>query len=237
MPARTIAFSCLLLGVYGTAAAQTSYADSIRNASIHHATTTYLEYIGNQAPLYNGPVYRNQRASINNGSPFFKNAHPVAGSIHYNGILYEHIPLLFDVLGKKVLTPLPGSPETLVEIDLNKVSFFAVEESRFVRLPQSNDFLEVLHEDEKSSVYRLYRKEVKEDLSGQFTERNITEIKTVYVLKEGTLHKIANRNALMKVYADKRKELANFLQKEKYDMKKDPASATVAAARFYNNQP
>ena len=237
MPARTIAFSCLLLGVYGTAAAQTSYADSIRNAAIHHATTTYLEYVGSQAPLYNGPVYRDQRASINSGSPFFKTAQPLAGTIQFNGILYENIPLLFDVLGKKVLTPLPGSPQTLIEIDLNKVSFFAVEESRFVRIPQSNDFLEVLHEGEKSSIYRMYRKEVKEDLSGQFTERNITEIKTVYVLKEGILHKITNRNALLKVYADKRKELANFLQQEKSDMKKDPASAAIAAARFYDNQP
>ena len=237
MPARTIAFSCLLLCVNVTAAAQTSYADSIRKAAIHHATTTYLEYVGSQAPLYNGPVYRDQRASINNGSPFFKTAQPVAGTIHYNGILYENIPLLFDVLAKKLLTPMPGNTETWIEIDLNKVSYFSIEGSRFARIPQSNDFLEVLHEGEKSSVYRMYRKEVKEDLSGQFTERNITESKTVYVLKDGLLHKITNRNALLKIYTDKRKELGNFLQQEKFDMKKDPASAIIAAARFYDNQP
>lgn len=237
MPARTIAFSCLLLGIYGTAAAQMVHADSIRNAAIQHATTAYLQYIGSQAPLYSGPLYRDQRASINNGSPFFKTAQPLAGTIHYNGILYENIPLLFDVLGKKVLTPMPGSPETWIEIDLNKTSFFSIAENRFVRIPQSTDFLEVLHEGEKSSVYRMYRKEVKEDLSGQFTERNITESKTVYVLKDGVLHKITNRNALLKVYTDKRKELGNFLQQEKPDMKKDLAPAAILAAKFYDNQP
>ena len=178
-----------------------------------------------------------QRASINSGSPFFKNEQPVAGSIHYNGILYENIPLLFDVLAKKLLTPMPGNAQKLIEIDLNKVRFFSIEGSRFARIPQNNDFLEVLHEGEKSSVYRMYRKEVKEDLSGQFTERNITESKTVYVLKDGLLQKITNRNALLKVYTDKRKELGNFLQQEKPDMKKDLAPAAILAAKFYDNQP
>ncbi|MGV3764721.1 MAG: hypothetical protein ACO1NW_01265 [Chitinophagaceae bacterium] len=237
MPARTIAFSCLLFCTTGTVLSQQTPADSILHTAIANTAQVYLQYIGNQAPIYQGPVYLDQRASFQTGSPFYKMAQPTPGSMLYNGVLYENIPLLYDVLGQKVLTTPPGSENTLLEIDLDKVAHFTIANATFVHLrqPAPGGLYEVLQEGTKSSVYMLHRKEIKEDISGPLVEKTISAHKIIYILKNGNLHKVTNRNALLKVYQDKRKELTGFLQQEKPAMKKDMASAAILAAKFYDD--
>src|SRR3981081_2387657 len=93
---------CLFLLSYDLSSlhlrAQTAKKDSlVLDSAYSFALRQYHAYVSPDVTLYRGPLYVDYAYTIKTGYPYFEDS-IVEGAIVYNGVLYTHIPLQYDVV-------------------------------------------------------------------------------------------------------------------------------------------
>src|SRR5277367_6279469 len=94
---KTTLCSCLILFTLPTLTirAQLSPKDSVINDTAYAtAIHQYHVYTDPEPALYRGPQYVDYDYTIQKGQPFFGPDSFRVGTIRYNGIGYEHVPIL-----------------------------------------------------------------------------------------------------------------------------------------------
>ena len=114
--------------------AQSIESDSLSYAkSVQHAVDLYHQFMNDEKSLYNGSQYLIYTQTIQEGIPFFETTEFVKGDVTYNGILYENVPLVYDILKEELITRIPTNNYTVMLVN-DKVSSFALLNHKFVRL-------------------------------------------------------------------------------------------------------
>ena len=116
-------FLILILLAFSTQAQQP--ADTgFRKEAINNLTHLYYQALGDQAGLYNGPVYDPYIPPITEGNPYFLTESFSTGSVSYNGLNYEQVPLLYDIVRDEVVVRHPtGFPIALIKEKIDSFSF------------------------------------------------------------------------------------------------------------------
>ena len=82
-----------------TVRAQPSGKDSLISDSAYTiALRQYHAFVAPETGLYRGPQYADYDYLIQKGEPFFGPDSIRTGTIWYDGIFYEHIPMLYDLV-------------------------------------------------------------------------------------------------------------------------------------------
>src|SRR5882757_5410869 len=89
--------ACTCLPATKLTAQQPAKDSSIRAAAINRAILEYQDFISFAAPLYAGPQYTDYYLKLQEGHPFYLNTYFHYGSILYDHILYEHVPMKYDM--------------------------------------------------------------------------------------------------------------------------------------------
>lgn len=232
-------FFCLLFCL--SSKAQELAADSVAfKKAKDYAISLYHENIQKESGLYNGNQYIVYAQTIEDGIPFFETAELTNGNVTYWGVEYKKVPLMYDVLKGEVITLVPSS-NYLIELHTEKVSSFEIMDHKFVRIEKDSvnknikpGFYDVLY-DGNVAVYKRETKTLNEDLSSGKLRKFILEDSSYYIKKNGVFFEVNKKSSLLNVFKDKKKDVQDFMRKNKLKLQRNKDNALPKVAGFYDS--
>jgi hypothetical protein len=222
--------------------AQTTTADTSNYAiAVQNAILAYHQYLSPQTSLYNGSEYVDYAYTITEGIPFFETSLFNIGSVEYNSMLYQNVPILYDeVLGEVVIQDTYGRGKIILNTE--KVTAFNLLNHHFVRLspdstgksPIRTGFYDVLYQG-NISVYRRQFKKILETITVSEGIRRTISIQDGYFIKKGTVYYVvSNKHDVLNITTDKKKEVQQFIRKNKLNIRKGKEVALIKIAAYYD---
>jgi hypothetical protein len=209
----------------------------IRKA-VSYARSQFSKAMGTDGALYNGISFEKYWYGTK-GTPFFKTEDFVTGNIYYDGTLYENVLLNYDLMRDQVVVKSINNNLPLVAIS-ERISTFTLGANTFIRIekPANNNgisvtgFYEKLYEGSVTVLSRKFRKIDDVVSSGEHSTR-FFEFAEYFIGKDGVFRRINTQKDIQDVFADKKKEIRQFLNNSKLSMKKDPELLLTQAAAYY----
>ncbi len=224
--------------------AQMSETDSlVYKVAVGDAITSYHDFLGSNASLYNGIEYVAYPLAINEGHPFFLFDRFDTATVIYDGVPYHQVRLLFD-LAQDVLVVEPPFQGSVIQLYNERIKSFTLFGHNFVRIVDDSarresiatGFYEVLYSG-KSLLLRKDNKDIEQNLVYDGMQIFIREKINYYLLRDGSYHPINNKKELLNLMSDRKKEIRQFLRKNKIRLRKDMDDALVRAVAFYDRLP
>lgn len=217
---------------------QDSQKDSLSlQKAIDNTLSFYHRFLGNENGLYNGPNYVDYRNTISDGTPFFLSSNLQRGTIIYNGIKYNDVLLLFDILKNKLVTKKNGL-SYFMEFINDRVSGFTILDRRFVKLEHDSvnkietGFYEILFEGAKTTLYKKFFKKMYDDLSTNTVKYYIVDANTYFIKKHNKYYQFFNKRTLLKAYRENRKQVRSFIRKNNIKIGADMDADMIRVAAF-----
>lgn len=198
------------------------------HAAANQAILDYQLFIGGQAMIYNGTEYISYPPFT--GNAWFADQGIGEGTIVYDGIPYQHLSMLYDIIRDQVV--ISNADGNLIALAGDKISSFALAGHHFIHT--SSGFYELLCPGDLAILAKR-SKIIEESINGLDLHRTVTEKDRYFALKGGVFYSLGNLSSLLTLLKDKKKEIARFLR-ENNIRKNDKEKAMIAAAGFYNNQ-
>lgn len=219
------------------ALAQLSEADSsFYQSAISNTINFYHSSEGDQSPLYNGISYIHYPFRFREGTPYFAIEKPDTGSVYYDGTFYNKLLLIYNDLDDKLLTDDNGY---LLELNKKKITAFTSAGHHFIRIEKNsiNDirpgFYEVLYSG-TATVLKKTMKKNNEDLSnGQNVQHYISSEDHYYIQKDKIIYIADNKKETGGIFPDKKKEILQYIKKNKLNFRKDKENALIQIATYY----
>lgn len=220
--------------------AQYNESDSMQfEKAKEYAVSLYHENIKNESGLYNGSQYVVYAQTIQEGIPFFEITEPSNGNITYWGVEYKNVPLLYDILKGQIVTVVP-STNYLIKLNTEKVSSFELLNHKFIRIVKDSlnknvktGFYDVLY-DGQIAVYKKETKTLNEDLSSGKLRTFILDENAFFIKKNNAFYTVSNKSSLLNILKDKKKEIQDFIRKNKLKISKDKDYALPKIAAYYD---
>ncbi|HMH24463.1 MAG TPA: hypothetical protein VK563_21925 [Puia sp.] len=195
--------------------------------ALENTIQCYHNFMGEQALIYNGIEHIDY--PVMTGHPYFDAGGVQKGSVVYDGILYDDMPMLYDLVRDQVVI-FNFSGES-ISLSGEKIKEFSLPGHRFINSPSG--FYELLC----SGTVTLLAKRTKT------VEESIVDLTVVYtaiekdhyfIIKGGVNHPVANLNSMLEILKDKRKEIRQDLRRKKIKYRKEHDRAMVSAVQYYN---
>ncbi len=208
------------------------------------AINVYHQYLSPETGLYDGSEYTYDTYypfTINEGHPFFQSKYFDTGVVFYNDVLYEKVPLLYDIIHGELLTKDP-SKINVIRLNEGNVRWFTIYGQPFKRLVKDSlsgsalntGFYAGLYEG-ATSLYMHASKIFKENTSSASGINKYTvEVNEYFIRKGNTYFKITSRKSLLNVLDDRKKEIGQFMNKNKLKLKKNKRYALTKIVAYYN---
>jgi hypothetical protein len=236
-----IVSTCSCFFPAGHVIAQLSESDSsFYQLVVSGAVNLYHFSAGDQSGLYNGSLYPGYPFHFKNGSPFFNSNKLDTGSVIYDDILYENLPLLYDNLKDVVIIDDNGSQ---IQLNSKKISEFTLPGHHFIRLGKNDmnnsriintGFYEILYNGYNSVLKRVI-KTIEDDLSsGEVVERVIHQSDYYYFKKDNAIYPAENKKDITAIFSDRKKEVQQFIRKNKLNLRKDKENVLLRIASYLN---
>jgi transcription elongation factor GreA-like protein len=221
-------------------AAQQSAEDSVAyQQAVDHTIALYVSQVGDQSRLFNGRHYDAYPYSFKEGTPYLDSLVFRHGAVLYDSIWYPDIPLVFDVLGQKLITKQSDRDLQLLN---ERIGAFTVGGHQFIQIKTDNlskswfkvYFYEVLYPG-KSMVLRKYYKSLREEPTT--TEGILRYIydNNDYFIKTGADFSRANtRRELLDIFSDHKKEIQRFIRKNKLKFRQHKEELLTLTAAYYD---
>lgn len=210
-------------------------ADSLPERGIRiadHVTSSHLH-------LYNGTEYVDYDKYVE-GYPFFESETVEKGTLVYDGALYQNVPMLYDVVKDEVIIE-HFNQYFKIKLISDRISNFSLLNHPFVRikadsLPEPSiptGFYEKLY-DGKVKVLAKRIKIMEEEIVYNQLKRRFVQNDRYYLCKNTVYVQVKGRNAIFRVFRDRRKEVRKFIQENKIRFENDPGTSLTHIARFYD---
>jgi hypothetical protein len=176
--------------------------------------------------------------SIQEGHPFFGVADWVKGEIIFDGMQFQNVPMLYDIIKDQVITQ---DFQKIYKINLpaERIQQFTLSNHTFVHL--LHDSLNGLRSGFYDQLYNkrtaLFVKREKRILQRfvDLKENDIVISESIYYIrKDGRYHTVKNRGSLFDVLKDKKKGIQQYLKKQGIKFKNEPEKAMVMALEYYD---
>ncbi|HEY4109444.1 hypothetical protein [Puia sp.] len=239
---KTICFLLLFYALWGPELkAQTANKDSpILDSASAFALRQYHAYVAPETDLFRGIVYVDYAYQIATGDPYFVDS-TIAGSLLYNGVLYEHIPLIYDVVQDIVVI---HDPYDVWKIGLNRqhLDSFTIEDHSFIRLGDSlnptaprNGFYEQLYRGRVRLLKRTSKtiQQQASFLTNGFEKYTLTSI-SYYLQKGSAYYAVNNKRSLLYALKDKSKQAKKFIRSNHLGIRKDKENTLIKVITWYD---
>jgi len=223
--------------------AQTITADTSNYAiAIQNAISAYHQFLSPQTSLYNGSEYVDYAYTINEGTPFFEDTQFSNGTVTYDDVLYTNVPILYDEVLEEVVIKDAYSRGKII-LNTEKVTGFSMLNQHFVKLsPDSSGkspirpgFYDVLYNSDIISVYKRQTKKVLESVTVTLGLSRTIDEQNDYFIKKGTIYYTVNsKRDVLNITKDKKKEVQQFIRKNKFNIRKQKDIALAKIAAYYN---
>jgi len=228
-----IVFACAI-DVIAQQAADTVF----RGQAIKNLIQFYHQSIGFHAELYNGPQPE-PYLTFTEGDPYFTTSTFSSGTIRYNGLIYQEVPILYDLVRDELVIRHPNGDR--FSVFMEKVDSFSFSGHYFIKLKIDSTTSPLT----KSSFYeKLFsgrimllarnRKFIQEQSGTTSFERKIYERNQYYVLKDGKYYPVKNKKSLLAVLKDKRNELQQYIKKNNLEFRNNFKADMSEVVAYYD---
>ncbi len=212
----------------------------IYQASLKNALSVYHHFLNNPSGLYNGSQYVEYAKLIKDDHPYFQSDTLNTGSILYDGVLYDNVLLMFDIVKEQVVIQDPYKIYKICLIN-EKVSRFSVLDRTFIRLEAdssnhnviSTGFYDMLYKG-KITLFEKERKKMQEVIINQELFRIIFPKNNFYVLINGKFYSVNRKNTLLKLLKNRKREMQQFIRKDKLNYRRDKENTLVKVVTYYD---
>ena len=215
-----------ILWAQETETAQIPPADAIQN---------YLTATKEYAALFNGKIETpfDSRQFVNHA--YLGTDQYTKGSLCYNQVVYRDVYLRLDLYRDEMTVYSPDKPYHIV---LDKEKFNYAEINGFTVVTS-------IYETETGEKYRLlidngiypfvkqYRVTVKNELSNIDVRRHFLFQEQYFIYINGVLSPVKNKNSLLRLFPDRKKELNEYARQHKLNFKAKFEQSVVALVNHY----
>jgi hypothetical protein len=204
------------------------------------AVEVYLAEARSHASIYTGKEgYKYPRYILNH--PYWDTNDYREGSLWYDGVLYPNVWMRLDLHREELLLRSPDRrfevvapaermdsawihPYCIRWVGREEAAEKALPPGYYIRLNEGN--------------YPVWKRETKHltrsaNTGSQVVDTQFEEITQFYVCREGVWHVVKNAASLLALFPEKKKELKQYIRRQKLNFKKAPDAAIVETVRRY----
>jgi hypothetical protein len=194
----------------------------------------YLTEVQTYATLYSGKTETPYDTPFAN-HPYFETAGYIKGELGYNQVVYHDVLMRIDLFRDEITVVYPNTPYRIV-LNNEKFNYAVLNGSTIVKSMDEKSskvkFTVLLH-DGTFPVVRKY----KMIIASQESDRRYTSsfrIQHQYeIYIAGIPYSVKNKNSILKLFPDKRKELNEFAKQHKLDFKNRIEQSIIALVNHY----
>lgn len=206
---------------------------------VRNAATVYFKSLGEQAGIYRGVEYTGYPFRIKSGHQYFESAEISYGSVFYDGILYEGVPMRYDIVKNEVVVLYPDNVSG-ISLHNQKIKHFNIYNHHFIHIGKEDLISDAIPAGFYDRVYEgeieLLVNRSKGTLKGITSAGNFITIlkqKNIFFLRmKNQYFQVESIASVLKVLGDNQKEILDELKKNKIKFRKDPEKAIVHMLRF-----
>ena len=218
---------------------QTQTEKDSHQLTIKNTVSRYYKSLGEQSGIYHGPAYIGYPYQLSNGHQFFESPNLTQGTIFYNGMLYQDIPMWYDLVKDEVVVQNIDSL-SMISLHNERIDYFSLLGHYFIKISQdsssslSTGFYDQIYKGKTEVLVRRYKGTL-EDVSteGIFT-KILKQKNEIYLKKEGKYFSVLSSGSVLKALGNKQKESLSHLKKNAIKFKKDPEKAIVMMVSYYD---
>jgi hypothetical protein len=237
--------SIVLFISFSNSHAQNFSADTtIKSSFTDSALNIYHRTLYPETGLYNGSEYGYNvyyPFIINEGDPFYISKNFSDGSVFYNNVLYKNVPLLFDIIKEELLIRDPGKIY-IIRLNSENIKQFNIWGQTFIRISPDSGTNAALHAGFYDELYKgnvsLYKKVLKKfkenAASAQGLNKYVVERDEYFIKKDNQYFRIKNKKSLLLVTNNKKKEIEQFIKKNKLNLRKHPDESFTKVVAYYD---
>lgn len=239
MPANELlARCCLFFLLIHLSTSVCAQSNSGATTEINNLSELYKHSMVDQSGIYKGPEYGEYAYTLSEGHPYFDTSVYQNGSVVYEGVLYENVPLLYDIVYDVVIVR-HFNKYHKIQLLSDKVSSFVIGEHHFVRLVADSSkvietgFYEQLYNG-KISVIKRSIKVIQPIASMNEVKNTVNSKNYFFVVQDGKYHPITNSRSLMKIFGNKKNDVQSYLKSNKIKFRKNKQEAIVKGIVYYD---
>ena len=215
-----------------------AYCQNAFDSSLSEAISVHANKVGVNAHIYNGSEYTDYDHRLT-GDPFFASSYFDDGSVVYDGIVYPHVIMFYDLLHDDVV--IKNYNEMPMILTKEKVSSFDYAGHHFTHLVTDSSatgmkpgFYDVLY---NGSIQLLAKrkKEIEEKIGLQYSESFFVEKNEYYLVKKNMYYPVSDRKSMLRVLKERRSDLSKFMSQQKIKFKKDQENSMIRLAAYYDS--
>ena len=223
--------------IHGQQAADTSIAMQQQK----NALTLYYNALDIQSGLYNGSEYIVYVSLLKDGHPYLDTAQLTTGSVFYDGLLYQNVPMLYDIVKDELIVQ-HFNKVFYVQLVQSKVENFNILGRKFIHLGKDsiqkgnikNGFYELLY-DGQIKLYARRTKTIQEFIPDMQVERRVFAANRYFIYKDNVFNEVFNQASVLKILADKKAGLTQALRKQHIKFRKQKETAMKLMLHQYEN--
>jgi len=243
---RRCTFFTLLMGMLCLLISKNSFAQVVRKDSssqqsaFNNSLALYYNSVGKESPLYNGVEY-SFYDPLFKGTAYFLDVKAFSpGNIYYDRVLFNNVPMLYDLYADKVVVLLYNKFTKFTLIN-SKVTAFDYMEHHFINIDAdtiaNNTVIKSGYYDElyKGKVQVLAKRSKSlQSTAGNQTESYFDLTQDYYIRKGNVYYSISSQGSLLAVLKDKKKELQQYMRANDIKYRRTPEEAMVKIASYYD---
>ena len=195
----------------------------------------YTERLGENTLLYNGREYTGSY-SRSIGHPFYASDQPQKGSIVYDGVLYSHSAVSYDLVNDEVV--IKTMQNRSIKLLNETIDQFSLGDHVFVHIkPQTSGvkglnpgFYEVLL-NEKIKVLAKRKKQLIPSFNLEDPYRFVHYDK-FFLQTNDSYHEVTSDGSLLALFPSQRKEIRKYMRNKGISFKKNPEYALLGVVEY-----
>ncbi|MBD1398780.1 hypothetical protein H9Q13_16520 [Pontibacter sp. JH31] len=221
-------------------ASQAQADTSFVQAAVAEALLSHKKAIGLHAHLYNGQEYYAPGKPYLEGHQFLIDRIFQEGNVKYDGAWFEAVPMLHDIVQDELIIMHTGSGHPHI-LDKKRVEAFEVHGRSFVYLQTDSanhsgmpaGFYNVLYDGEVKLLMR-HKKTLHERTSTNGMEGEYKDASRFFLLRNATYYKVSNKQSVLLVLKDQKKQLNKFAAANNLRFKKNREDALMRIVQQYD---
>jgi hypothetical protein len=235
---RYLILSVIFVFLINKASSQAILPDSTSLPAERSAISLYSNTLNEQLHLYNGKEYTEYSHAFEEGQPYFISNYLTDGTVTYDGNTYNDVPLLYNVVTDDVII-LASNQVSKILLLKERVTAFSLSGHTFRNMPADSlsenmrpGFYDILVAGKTGLVAK--RSRLIESSVRQKVEYRITQKDRLYIRKNNGYFAVSNKKTLLEQLGDKRKEIQQYIRKNKLKFRKEAENTMVKTVEYYN---
>lgn len=243
MPKLLVKFSLALIAltlIYYNSISQSLVPDTSSSPAYKNAVALYNQSLTEELHVFNGREDKGYTQQFSVGTPYFLTDNWSKGTLKYDGKMYENVSLLYDVAKDEVVY-LYFDNMSRIRLAKQKVSGFSIMGHDFIHIipdslhssPVAPGFYDELHHG-KTSLLAKRTKNIQSFIRQSGEEFKVFSKDHYYIKKGDDYITVSNKRSFLRNLNDKRKELQQYIRRNKLNFKKDLENAMTKTLSYYD---